>query len=166
MLTFIRVCVPEWEHPGSRSIPWHWKLSYLDSSIVCVRVYKAETFFGLPSIVSLPLPYVYTGRAVFNISWHTLGTNPDSTTHKYVGECCALCNDPTWGEGGDCVCLLKLVRPPHTGLSVPIVAYQTSSEQMSEPLTRACSVPKSPLELMMGHMWSFKQWNFPVAWID
>ena len=69
MLTFVRVCPPELR------APWFWintltleVVSYLDSPIVCVRVYKAETFFGLPSIVSLPLPYVYTGRAVFNIS--------------------------------------------------------------------------------------------------
>ena len=38
------VCVHlSWEHPGSRSIPWHWKLSHI--WMVCVRVYKAETFF-------------------------------------------------------------------------------------------------------------------------
>ena len=130
------------ESPNSRSIPphrkfWHiWTHSY--GLCVCVCVYKAATFLvGLPCMVSLPLCLhrACPCSTLADTHWVQIQTQ-HTQIRKWVGVRRYVMTKIEELEGGDCVVFVQTSPPPHSGLSVPITAYQTFWEDLSELLTR------------------------------
>ena len=123
--------------PGLRA-PILDQSPYTENSDIFEHTRKAATFLvGLPCMVSLPLCLhrACPCSTLADTHWVQIQTQ----IHEWVGVWRYVMTKIEELEGGDCVCLLKLVRPhraasqyqsPHTRLFIPDFSCQTFQNRL------------------------------------